>query len=116
MYNIPINFNLEKLLGSLITQISYSINTISIFFDKVGFITISGSFRINHKKFYDEIFPIKNDMGLLNMLGKKIINININNDRDILCIVLDNQLKLELIGNKVYESYTINIGGTELIV
>jgi hypothetical protein len=119
MYSIPNEFKIENLKDALISQISFSLNTITIFFENSDFINIQGNFAIsldNQRIEYVEIFPIKADFGLLRLLGKKVINIELNLKRDALKLKIEEDIILELIGNEMYESFTISIQGQEALV
>ena len=123
MYTIPKNFNLDNLKEATISQVAFSLNTISLFFDisfeNIGFITIEGFFSFsygNKKSYYEEIYPIKKDFGLLKLLGKKVIQIQINKKRDVVILEFEDKIILELMSNEMYESYTIDINGSQIIV
>ncbi|MEO8820891.1 MAG: hypothetical protein ABI374_08630 [Ginsengibacter sp.] len=118
MYKIPENSDLSTIKNQVISQIAFTLNFITIFFDK-GFIQFSGGFSFNfsdQSNIYDEVYPVKNDLGLLRILEKKITNIDINNNRDKLTIHFEDKSELCLIGNKFYESFIINCNGNEIRV
>jgi len=119
MYKIPVDFNLDVLKGATINQISFGINLIVIFIEKVGFISIDGSFSFmfeNNKTYYEEICPNKSDFGLLNLLEKKIVEIIVSEDRENLTLNFEDNVTLTLIGNKMYETYRLNFNGREIII
>jgi hypothetical protein len=117
MYKIPENFDVSEIINQVIFQIAFGLNFVSLFFDK-GFIQFSGSFSFKSVVgfiSYLEVYPIKDDLGLLRLLQKKITNIHINNDRNELRIEFEDKSELCLIGNR-YESFLIHINGTEIRV
>lgn len=117
MYKIPSDFNSERLCGQTITQICYGINTISIMID-IGYIGFEGSFVFKNngeRVEVDEIYPAK-DWGLLNLLEKKITNIEIDSERTILTLHVEDNMLLSLIGTPFYESFSVKIDGKEFIV
>lgn len=89
------------------------------FFFSKGFIQFSGGFTFSHSGqlfCFDEVYPVKNDLGLLRILERKIFNADINNRRDELTITFEDDSQLCLIGNEMYESFTLNINNIEVIV
>lgn len=119
MYFIPKNYNLNTLAESVVIQICFTANTITLFFEKVGRIDISGSFAFLHKGerfYYEEIFPIQSDYGFLKLLEKKVTRVSVNEKRDVLTLEFEDNTTLELVGNETYETYTLNINGEEVIV
>lgn len=125
MYTIPINFDLNTLRGSIIIQICFTANTITFFFEKagsfekIGFINTEGSFAFLQKgkrSYYEEICPVQHDYGLLKLLEKKVIRAYTDEKRNDLTLEFEENMSLELIGNEVYESYTININGERIII
>ncbi len=118
MYKIPENFNLECLKDSLITQITFGLNVIVLSYNN-GFIQITGRFSIfssGKLKNHDEVFPVRSDFGLLEILEKKILDVSINNSREELSIEFENGVILYLIGQEFFESYVVNINGNEFRV
>ena len=110
MYTIPRNFDISILKDKVLNQIAFGVNFITLFFNE-GFIQITGSFSFNYngrQDNYDEVYPVKNDFGLLQILEKKIINVKLNDKRDKLEINFEDGAILCLVGNEMYESFTIN--------
>jgi hypothetical protein len=118
MYKIPTDFNLRKIENERISQIAFSLNSVSLFFND-GFIQFSGSFSLfyqNQESNYYEVYPVRTDYRLLNLLEKKIEKISVDDERTILIIKFEDEIILKLIGMKEYESYKININQKEIIV
>lgn len=116
---IPTEFDLNKFKNSSVIQISFSLNTINVFFESVGFVTINGSFSIflDQNVFnYREVYPVKNDFNLLKLLEKKVVDVFTNEQRNILTYVFEDNIILKLIGDDMYESYRINVNGNEIII
>ena len=119
MYKIPTNYNIEKLRGAIVETISFSPNTIVISFGNNGLIAIEGffSFSLDSKKNeYTELYPIKSDFRLLNLLGLAVTNLIINKNRNSLVITFDKNCELELNSNEMYESFKIKVKGNEQII
>ena len=71
MYTIPEDFDLNILKDTTIIQVCFSVNTISLFFENIGFISIEGSFSLLHenKRYdYEEVYPVKRDFDILKLL------------------------------------------------
>ncbi len=118
MYKIPEEFKISEIINEEINQIGFGLNYVTLFYNK-GFIQFSGSFSFQHsgrKDDFNEVYPVKDDFGLLKLLGKKITQIKTNDGRNILILWIDHNIILKLIGSKEYESYIINIHGKEVIV
>lgn len=119
MYLIPEDFDSMLLENSFITQISFSVNTISLFFEEIGYITIEGNFsfeRKGQKMEYKDIFPIRSDFGLLNLLEKKLINLDIIDERSGLKLEFEDNMVVYLVGIDNYETFKINIKGKEIVI
>ena len=102
MYKIPLDFDVNKIKNTILTQICYCPNCIFLYFDNVGIINIWGNLKVSFDKnesFYNEIFPIKNDFGMLSFLECKVFDISIGANREALKLVFDNNGFIELIGN-----------------
>ncbi len=118
MYKIPESFDILVLKSEVINQIAFGLNCITLFFDK-GFIQFFGSFSFGYlgKQFnYDEVYPVKNDFGLLQILEKEIKNVTLANNREELKIEFEGGVTLCLMGNEMYESFIININGNKVRV
>ena len=118
MYQIPQETNLEILKGAHVQAVSYSINTIDIFFDGKGSISIEGAFSYTTADAVytcDKLFPSK-EYGLLNLLEKNVLNVQISDSRKDLTVVFSDESKLVLKGSKQYESYKIKFGDIDILV
>lgn len=118
MYKIPKSFDISVLKNEIISQIAFGLNFVTLFFSK-GFIQIEGEFATifeNQLFEYAEIYPVKNDFGLLHLLEQKIIEINVSNDRSTLELVFESGFSLKLKGNEAFESYRIKINDEEVVV
>jgi len=119
MYKIPIDFKIKKLLNSTLNQVCFSSNCISLFFEENMSINIWGGIKIsidNQFTFYEEIFPIRNDLGINNFIDSTITNLKINDNREILQIFFGQIGFIELIGNENFESFQVSIGIENIIV
>jgi hypothetical protein len=118
MYKIPETFDASALENETIFQIAFGLNYVSLYFNK-GMIQVSGSFSICYleKQFtYDEVYPVENDFGLLRILEKKMVRLDISDDREELKIEFEGNTTLYLIANEMYESYLIVVNGNEIRV
>lgn len=119
MYKIPEDYKFDELIGSFIPQIAFSANTITLFFEDAGLVTISGGISViknNEIIKIDEVYPVTNDHGLLSFIEKKIVNVEINNDRTCLKLNFEGGDSIELLSDEYYEAYTLDISGQEAIV
>jgi len=118
MYKIPNDLEIVKLKNELISQVCFGLNHIILFFSK-GSIQISGSFSvcINGVTFsYLEVYPVNNDFGLLHLLEKRIVNVNIKDERTSLRLEFEGGIILNLKSNELYESFEINFDGRRVII
>lgn len=119
MYTIPTKFDLNIFKDIKVIQICFTINTFSLFFEKIGFISIEGDFSFlcdGKKNIYKEIHPITSDLRILKILEKKVSKIYVNSKRNHLTLEFEGNMILELLGNEMYESYVLNINGEKIIV
>jgi hypothetical protein len=115
MNEAPEKNYINKIVNKTISSVSYGLNVITLGFSN-GNIYFSGSFMISFKNkrfLYDEVFPVTNDFGLLELLEKRIVKVN--NIDDGICFSFENECSLELYCNEYYESFTLNIEGVEFI-
>jgi len=118
MYKIPKNNNYSVLNSKKIIQITFRLNVVVLFFEN-GFIQFSGSFSTENNgkcKNYDEVYPVNSDFGLLEILEKEITNIVISKNYDVLELEFENNFKLCIKSNEFFESFVININGSEDII
>lgn len=107
---------IKKLEGKIITQVSFSLNTILLFFSE-GYIQISGGYSVQAKgksHIIDEVYPVKSDNGLLNLLELSIKRIEIDDDNKCLKLFFDNKVELNLLSDDHYESLLIKIDQEEI--
>jgi hypothetical protein len=119
MYKIPLDANIERLIGHPIIQICFTLSSISIFFEKGRFITMECSFVLTEgtkQVSVEEVYPVKKEWGLLSLLEKKLINIQIDDDRTSLALYFEDNKTLKLLADPMYESYFINIDDNEIII
>ncbi len=120
MYLIPKDIEIAKLENVLITQICYSSNNISLYFETIGYIIINGEFVISHKNKseHHEIIeiPISRDFGLLRLMGKKSIHLFSDKERRNLIIKFEDDYSLKLINDRQYESFIVCIEDTTTII
>ena len=118
MYPIPKDINLQAFENLVVQQICFTANTIDLSFGNNNDIQINGGFAIKRKQQEEfkrfELYPVSYDMGLLELLEKKVLAIRPQNDN--LVIEFEDDYLLELINDKQYESFSIFIGGKRTIV
>ena len=118
MYQIPKDLNLQLFEGLFVQQICFTKNTIHLFFGNNKDIQINGGFTIKRKqqeKFKRfELYPISCDMGILELLEKKVLVICPQNEN--LVIEFEDDYTIELTNNEQYESFEINIEGKRTII
>lgn len=119
MIPIPQDIEVDSLRECKVTEVCYSLSDITIYFDETGYITICGYFTLIYGKQrhqYFKVAPVHTDYGLLMLLGKEVTEVFINSSRDGLTLEFDDGTLLELMGHKVYDSYTLHIKGREAVV
>ena len=120
MYIIPENIDLSKFLLNPITEISYTLSTINIMFENYHYyIQLYGPFNIKTNNKYiecTEIYPIKCDFELIQLIGKMIVNVEVNSDRDILSFTFEDNILLNLISSEYYESFRIFMNKEEIVI
>lgn len=116
MYTISKDYNLKRLQGALVQQLCFTKNTISMFFEGVGFITFESRFclidDVGVKREFD-VYPVYSDLGLLKLIEQKIVKVHTDEQRTNLILEFDNEHTVILFGNENYESYLIRIGDDE---
>jgi len=118
MYKIPEDFNINSIKNEAISQIAFGLNIITLFFNN-GLIQFSGSFSFHYDSLiqvYEEVYPVQGDFGLLHLLEKRIVQVRVSNERNVLTLEFETGAILELISGKEYESFKLNIDGEEIIV
>lgn len=118
MYKIPEDFYINSITNQAITQIAFGLNFVTLFFS-IGLIQFSGSFSFlcnGRKQQYQEVYPVQDDFGLLNLLEKRIVQVSVNKERNVLTLEFESGAILELISGKNYESFKLIIDGKEIIV
>jgi hypothetical protein len=120
MYSIPKDVDIKKLESATLIQICYSANTISLYFEEIGYVTTSGRFVITHNGIatYHEIssIPITEDFGILKLMGKKVFHVFADEKSKNLNIQFEDNFVLELINDACYESFIISIEGKVAII
>lgn len=119
MYKIPENFDFSTFKGRTISQISFGLNVIIIFFSPEIYVQWSGRFKIsreNVKTNFDEVYPVKSDFGLLAFLEKKVETVYTNENRNNLLLIFDDESVIEIIGDDAFESFTLNVNGIKTLV
>jgi hypothetical protein len=118
MYKLPEEINITKFKHQIVVQISFGLNYILLSLTNYS-IQFSGPFlfRYGEKEYErDEVYPVNSDLGLLNLLEKKIEAIYCNSERTSLTIEFGKNSLLSLKSNEMYESFEINIDGKRIIV
>lgn len=118
MYRIPERVDIDKFKGQTLSQIAFGLNYILLMFDNCS-IQFSGQFlfKFEGREFErEEVYPVKSDFMLLNLLEEKIESIYCNQERTTLVIDFTNDSFLSLKSNEMYESFELNINGERVIV
>lgn len=119
MYKIPENFDFSTLNGQTINQISFGQNVVTIFFSPEIYIQWSGRFKIskeNGATDYEEVFPVKNDFGLLEFLEKKVETVGTDKNRNNLLLVFEDKTAIEIISDIAFEAFSLYINGSRILV
>lgn len=118
MYKIPSDYDISVLTGDTINQIAFGSNFITLFFEK-GYLQFSGGFSFSVSGAtvsYEEVYPVRDDFGLLRILEKEIYDVSIFSNREGFSIKFDGGIVLCVTSNEMYESFTLNIDGKEVRV
>jgi hypothetical protein len=119
MYKIPESFDFSHFKGKALNQVSFGQNVVIFFFSNDIYIQWSGRFSVfmgNAKIEFNEVFPVKNDFGLLSLLEKKVLNIYTDKTRSSLFIVFEDDCILEIYSDDSFESFTLYTNGIQVIV
>lgn len=119
MYSIPEDFDISVWLDTTLDQVSYTTNTVNFHFDKGPSLSSSAPLAIATEAkqfFYDEIFPVQSDMGLLVLLGQRVSLVSTDEERKNLSLEFENGYTLELINHPQYESYEIAFEEGHIVV
>jgi hypothetical protein len=118
MYLLPNTFDPKFLKGERLIMICFNANQIILHFDSSARITIEGEYIIeeNNQQGRYNVFPLKNDNGLLTLIETEIEDSYTDYERKDLRIKFSNRIILTLIGSDQYESYSIKKGDLEILV
>lgn len=119
MYKIPLTFDISNLIGKQIQQVCFSINTVTLSFGVDEFINIETEFSIDkhgNSSSSGELYPVSTDYGLLELMEKSILRVEINESRDGLALTFDDNIILRLNSKANYESFSIKIGKEKILV
>jgi len=118
MHGLPANFDSSSLVGIKLSQVCFTANTVSLFFEKDVSITIMGSFI-----YRDKLSPAVNKQRIplsssnLMSLVSKVVRLAEAREDGTLILHFENEHALMLLDDsREYESYVIRIGNKEIIV
>lgn len=119
MYKIPENFDFSTFENKSINQISFGQNVVTIYFSPEIYIQWTGPFKIskeNRETAYEEVFPVKNDFGLLKFLEKKVETAGTDKNRNNLLLVFEDKSVIEIISDFAFEAFSLYINGERILV
>lgn len=119
MLPIPHDIDVNSLRERKVTEVCYTSSGITLYFDEVAYITINGYFAFRHGKQrheYYKITPVNGDYGLLSLLDAEVSEVYLSNHRDSMSIEFTNGNRLELMGHKIEDTYTLHINDREAVV
>jgi len=119
MYKLPEDINDDFLQGEVVKMVCFNLNQIYIHFQSSIQICIEGQYSlVNRKgeKIYFDVHPVLNDNGLLQILEKEVKGVEISKSRTDFSIQFQDGVLLEIIGNCLYESYSIKLNERTIIV
>jgi hypothetical protein len=119
MYKIPEDIKSDFLRGEIVTMICFSSNQIYIHFESLIQIIIEGQYSLVNEKgeeYLFDVYPVTDSTGILRLLEKKVVNIEINKSRTDLSIRFENDTALNILANDSYESYVIKISERIIII
>lgn len=119
MYSIPEEFDIMVWNDATLEKVSFGANTIVFHFDRAPGVQTDGPLGLSTETrqfYYDEIFPVQDDMGLLRLLGQKVTLVSTDEERKNLSLEFENGYTLELLNNPEYESYFIQTEEGQLVM
>jgi hypothetical protein len=107
MNKIPLNFDDSLLVGVEIEMICFNSTQIYIHFNNQSFLVIECSYYINSSLEID-LHNNKSESFFIKLIGEKVNDITIDENRLNLTLHFSNTDTLTLINNEQYESFTLN--------
>lgn len=119
MLPIPHDIDLSSLRERKVTSVKYSTTAVTLIFEHFAYITINGYFALRcgkQRHEYYQLSPEPQDYGLLKLLDKEVTEVYLNAGRDGMAIEFSGGYRLELMGHKIEDMYTIHIKDREAVV
>jgi hypothetical protein len=119
MYSIPEDFDITVWTDAKLWQVSFSANTIDLHFENAPGIQSEGPFALSTERkqfYYEVIFPVQDDMGLLKLLEQRVTLVSTDPERRNLSLEFESGYTLELISLEEYESYIIYTDASRLVM
>jgi len=118
MYGLPATFDASEFIGKELLQICFTANTINLSFEDDIAITILGSFVYQtsaNTRAEKQILPVASS-SLMCLAGKLVRLAEAQRDGTLTLCFDNNHILTILDDSKAYESYSIRVGGREIIV
>lgn len=122
MYKLDATFDHISLLDSIVVSVSYFVSEIRILFSnnsKYKEIVIFGSLCIEikgEKRHFNEIYPINEDYGLLNIIDRKVTEVKINDSRTELSIFFGEHIVISIENDDFFETLHIRDGDGKTLI
>jgi hypothetical protein len=118
MYRIPENISENFLEGAIVEMICFNISQIYIYFDNKVQIIIEGRYSLNVAGYENtfDVYPVTSDNRLLQLINKRVMIVEIDNERKNLLIKFEEENTLAIVNNDSYESCIIKIGDRVIIL
>lgn len=119
MLPIPHDIEVDYLRERKVTEVCYTSEAITLHFGTEAYVSINGYFALRqgkHRHEHYEITPVDNDYGLLSLLDAEVSEVYLSEKRDTLTLQFTEELRLELMGHMVDDTYTIHIKDREAVV
>lgn len=117
MYGLPEDFDPSTFMGAEVSAVCISTNTVQIHFDLDRLITLQGSFAhsVDSSHLNDLVVP-EGSTTLARLPGRVVVSASAQSGRDLRLDFDDGQVVVCVDDSTMYESYSINLGGREIIV
>ena len=117
MYKWPEQISPTAFGGLTIESIQFTVNTITIGFDRDVAVTVESSIQLNDEQKTEEVSIPPSNTGLLCLLGKKVTEAVVDDDAASLLLRFEKNLSIRIEGGDAqYECFHISTNGKEFIV
>jgi len=118
VYGLPADFEPALFLGRELEQVSFTANTVHLIFEGDASITILGTFEVRLVQGAASVrqTPPLEQSNLMGLVGRRVVSAHRAGAGTIALAFEEGGALLCLDESTQYESYTIRIGGREIVV